>query len=204
MTRLVLASTSRYKRALLARLSIPFDTIAPPVDETPETAESPRDLALRLARLKAESVARDDAVVIGADQVASLDGRLIGKPLTHEAAVAQLASFQGMTVRFHTAACVLDKAPDRAWNHVDTTTVRFRRRPIAELDRYLTLEPAYDCAGGFKAEGLGIALFEAIESVDPTALIGLPLIWLAGALSEAGFDPLRSDGPLSRADPESV
>lgn len=197
MRRLVLASTSRYKRALLARLAIPFETFAPPVDETPDSGESPRDLALRLARLKAQSVihdaARPGAVVIGADQVASLDGRPLGKPESHESAIRQLLSCQGRAVRFHTAAFVLDPAAGRSWQHVDLTTVRFRQRARAEIERYLELEPAYDCAGSFKAEGLGIALFEAIESVDPTALIGLPLIWLAGALSEAGFDPLRAD-----------
>jgi septum formation protein len=187
---LILASTSRYKRALLERLRLPFETTAPPVDETPGEAEPPSALAIRLARLKAESAARPGAVIVGADQVASLDGVPLGKPLSHEAAIRQLAGCQGRAVHFHTAACVFDADLGRQWQHVDTTTVRFRSRPLAEIDRYLSLEPAYDCAGGFKAEGLGIALFEAIESEDPTALIGLPLIWLAGALNEAGFNPL--------------
>lgn len=191
MTALVLASASRYKAALLARFGLPFETASPRVDETRAPGEAPSELAERLARHKAEAAARPDALVVGADQVASLDGRVLGKPLTRARALAQLGDCQGREVEFHTAACVLDTQRGRSWRHLDVTTVKFRRLPQAALACYIEREPAYDCAGGFKAEGLGIALFEAIESTDPTALIGLPLIWLAGVLREAGLDPLR-------------
>jgi septum formation protein len=191
--RLILASTSPYRRELLNRLGLPFDTAAPGIDETPRPGESPAELAGRLARSKALAVT-DDAVVIGSDQVAALDGKPLGKPGSHARALEQLESFQGREVLFHTAVCVQEHHGRTLQEHVDVTRVRFRRLPGPALDRYLRLEPAYDCAGGFKSEGLGVALFEAIESSDPTALIGLPLIWLAAALREAGLDPLAPDG----------
>lgn len=192
MPRLILASSSRYRRELLDRLGLPFETAKPFVDETPDPGELPAALAARLARAKSEALARPGAIVIGSDQVASLDGRLLGKPGTRENAIEQLLECQGKQVVFHTAVCI-DLDAGREWHeHIDQTRVRFRELTRAELECYLEKEPAYDCAGGFKAEGLGIALFEAIESHDPTALIGLPLIWLAGALRAAGLNPLAS------------
>ena len=190
MKALILASSSHYRRDLLARLGLPFEISAPVVDETPEPGELPAALSARLARSKAKSIHRANAIVIGSDQVASLDGRALGKPGNHQAAVEQLQACQGHEVVFHTAVCVAADHGRRLQEHVDLTRVRFRQRTRAELSHYLEREPAYDCAGGFKAEGLGIALFEAIESHDPTALIGLPMIWLAGALRAAGLDPL--------------
>lgn len=190
--RLILASTSPYRRELLNRLGLPFETAAPGVDEAPLPEESPAELASRLARAKALAVRDPDAVVVGSDQVASLEGRPLGKPGSHAKAVAQLELFQGREVLFHTAVCIA-AGPDRdLQQHVDLTRVRFRRLPRADLDRYLRLESAYDCAGGFKAEGLGVVLFEAIESSDPTALIGLPLIWVTAALRNTGLDPLAA------------
>jgi septum formation protein len=190
MTTLVLASGSRYRRELLERLQLPFATRAPDIDETPEPAEHPAALAARLALAKATRIAEPGTIVIGSDQVASLDGELLGKPGTHAAALAQLRRCQGREVIFHTAVAVY--RPDSAdlHEHVDLTRVTFAQLDDASLERYLALEPALDCAGGFKVEGLGIALFESVESRDPTALIGLPLIWLAGALRACGLDPI--------------
>jgi 7-methyl-GTP pyrophosphatase len=188
--RLVLASTSPYRRKLLARLGLEFDVHAPGVDETERAGESADGLAARLAAAKADSVAAPDAIVIGSDQVASLDGRILRKPESHARALAQLVDCQGRDVVFATAAVVIDRAGGRRWQTIDRTTVSFARRDRAALDRYLRRAEPYDCAGGFKAEGLGIALFTKIESADPTALIGLPLIWIAAALTKAGLDPL--------------
>jgi 7-methyl-GTP pyrophosphatase len=190
LPQLILASTSPYRRTLLARLGLPFDSVSPDADETPIAGEAPRSLALRLARLKAGSVTAEDALVIGSDQVAELDGAVLGKPGARDRALAQLEACQGRAVVFHTAVAVHSTRTGALEAHVDTTRVRFARRARAELERYLDREPAFDCAGGFKAEGLGVALFEAIEASDPTALIGLPLIWLARSLRNAGLDPL--------------
>ncbi len=189
---LILASTSRYRRELLARLRVPFAARSPHVDEHIPADEPPAMAAARLALAKAEAVARDvDAVVIGADQIPSLDGRILRKPGHHRAALEQLEACSGRTVIFHTATAVLDRAHGRVWQTLDLTEVDFTRLDRAALDRYLTLETPYDCAGGFKAEGLGIILFSAIRSRDPTALIGLPLIWVAATLRAAGLDPLQ-------------
>lgn len=186
MPRLILASTSAYRRALLERLGLPFDTARPDVDETPLPDESPAALAVRLARAKAEAVAAGDAWTIGSDQVAELDGRPLGKPGTPENAVAQLRAMSGHEVRFHTALCLA--GPDgRRLAHLDLTVVRFRTLHADEIARYVERERPLDCAGSFKCEGLGIALFEAIDNHDPTALIGLPLIATARLLREAGF-----------------
>ena len=192
---LVLASTSPYRRELLGRLGLRFDVRAPTTDETALAGEPPERMAERLAAAKAASIAARDAIVIGSDQTASLDGRLLRKPGRHDVALAQLEAAQGKTVVFHTAVHVLDTAVGRSWSHVDRTEVRFARRGRDELERYLEIEQPFDCVGSFKAEGLGVVLFESIESRDPTALIGLPLIWLAAALKNAGLDP------LARADP---
>lgn len=188
MTRLVLASTSSYRRELLARLRLPFDVARPDVDETPRPGEAPAVLAMRLARAKAEAVAalEPGAWVLGSDQVADLDGEPIGKPGHHAAAVAQLRRMAGRRVHFHTAVALA--SPGVATHAaLDTTTVQLRTLDDAEIDRYLAAEPALDCAGGFKSEALGIALFDMVESMDPTALVGLPLIATARLLRQAGF-----------------
>lgn len=185
--RLVLASTSAYRRSLLARLGLDFDAQGPGVDESPAPGEAPGMLARRLARAKAEAVAvlAPDAWVIGSDQVAELDGNGLGKPGGQDAAVAQLRAMSGRDVIFHTAVCLC--RGDAAHEAIDRTLVRFRDLDRREIDRYVEVERPFDCAGSFKSEGLGIALFEAIESRDPTALVGLPLIATARLLREAGF-----------------
>jgi septum formation protein len=185
--RLLLASTSPYRRELLSRLHLPFECLSPRVDETPLPGESPADLALRLAGEKAAEVhAREpDAFVIGSDQVADLDSRVLGKSGDFETAVAQLRAMSGREVAFHTALCII--GPEFRESAVDTTRVRLRDLGDDEIVRYLEAEPAFDCAGSFKAEGLGISLFESIDSRDPTALVGLPLIATARLLRKAGF-----------------
>lgn len=191
MPELVLASTSRYRRELLARLRIPFDVQSPDVDESPRPAETPAALAERLALAKAQAVAagRPQAVVIGSDQVADLDGEPIGKPGSHERAIAQLRRLSGRSVQFQTAVAVV--APGFAAVERVAVAVRFRSLSDAEIERYLRLETPYDCAGSAKSEGLGIALLEAIDSSDPTALIGLPLIATARLLARAGYRVLE-------------
>ena len=192
--RLILASTSRYRRELLARLGLPFEVEAPGVDETPAPGVAPGDLAERLARAKAEAVAERhrDAVVIGSDQVAELDGLPVGKPHTHERAVAQLRAMSGRRVVFHTAVSVVRRDRGYARGLLALVAVTFRTLSDAEIEHYLRTEQPYDCAGSAKSEGLGIALLAAIESDDPTALIGLPLIRTCTLLREAGLDPLAS------------
>ena len=185
---LVLASTSPYRRELLARLRLPFDAERPEVDETPHPGESPAALVTRLASAKAAAVAvrRPGDWVIGSDQVAELDGAPLGKPGGREQAIVQLAAMSGRAIAFRTAVTVV--GPDgRQLSALDTTTVRFRSLGRDEIARYIDAEQPFDCAGSFKSEGLGIALFDAIESRDPTALIGLPLIATASLLREAGF-----------------
>lgn len=185
---LVLASTSRYRAQLLERLRLPFETARPEVDETPHAAEPPATLALRLATAKADAVARlrPQAVVIGSDQVASCDGRLLGKPGSRDAAIAQLQGMSGREVMFLTAVAV--SCPGAAAGQaLDTTLVRFRPLSDDAIARYVDAEQPWDCAGSFRCEGLGIALFDAIESHDPTALVGLPLIATARLLRAAGF-----------------
>jgi septum formation protein len=192
MSRLVLASTSRYRAELLGRLGLPFDREAPGVDESARPAEAPRHLAVRLARAKAEAVAarHPGAWCLGSDQVAVLGEEVLGKPMTVERCVAQLMAASGREVLFLTATSLANTDDPFLREHVDETRVRFRELGEAEIGRYVEIEKPLDCAGGFKCEGLGIALFERIESSDPTALIGLPLIWVAQALREAGLDPL--------------
>lgn len=191
MPTIILASTSRYRRELLARLGLPFEAIGPGTPEEELPGEAPAAMALRLALAKAHSIARPDALVIGSDQVASLDGRLLRKPGTPEVAVAQLEACQGRSVLFHTAVALVDTRSGAVAEHVDRTEVRFRKLATSALAAYVRLEQPLDCAGSFKSEGLGVALFEGISSDDPTALIGLPLIWLAEALRSRGADPLQ-------------
>jgi septum formation protein len=189
---LILGSTSRYRRELLQRLRLPFGVERPEVDETPRPGEAPADLALRLSIEKARAVAarRPQAIVIGADQVADLDGEAIGKPGTHERAVDQLTRMSGRTVVFQTALAVVRLATGFERALLAPVRVRFRRLSATEIERYLRLEEPYDCAGSAKSETLGIALLESIESDDPTALVGLPLIRTAQLLRQAGLDPL--------------
>lgn len=184
---LVLASTSPYRRELLARFGRPFATVRPEVDESPRPGEPPLALALRLAEAKAATVARlhPEARVIGSDQVADLDGTPLGKPGGREAAIAQLLAMSGRSVAFRTAVAVA--AGGDVSSAIDTTLVRFRLLERGEIERYVDLERPFDCAGSFKCEGLGIALFEAIETTDPTALVGLPLIATAGLLRRSGL-----------------
>ena len=185
--RLVLASTSRYRRELLGRLGLPFLTDAPGVEELAGEDETPLDLAERLAREKARAVAARHAaaVVIGSDQVADLDGRALGKPGTPERAFEQLRDCSGREVVVHTAVCVAGAGREVAF--VDRTVVHFRVLSDDEIRRYVDIEQPWDCAGSFKSEGLGAVLFKAISNDDPTALIGLPLIALARALREFGY-----------------
>jgi len=191
--RLILASSSAYRRDLLSRLHLHFEAIAPHVDETPLPGEAPEATALRLARAKAQAVStlQPGALVIGSDQVATLDGEQIGKPGNHANALAQLQKMRGREVVFHTALCLWDGrvADPVAAAQVENVQVfvRFRDLPDAELDAYLRIEQPYDCAGSAKNEGLGIALLERIGSTDPTALTGLPLIALTGMLRRAGM-----------------
>jgi septum formation protein len=192
--RLVLASTSRYRRELLGRLRLAFDTESPEVDEAARPGEKPAAIAERLAEEKARAVAarHPGAVVIGADQVAELDGEAIGKPGTHANARAQLRRMSGRTVVFHTAVRVLCLARGFDAGFLVPVRVRFRPLDEEEIERYLRTEQPYDCAGSAKCETLGIALLEAIESDDPTALVGLPLIRTSELLRRAGIDPLRA------------
>ena len=184
---LILASTSQYRRELLERLRIPFEVISPQVDETPLASESTLELALRLAHAKASAVAKlnPHAWVIGSDQVADLCGAAIGKPGNFERALAQLQLMRGATVTFHTALCLMKG--DTQTTLSIPTEVTFRKLSDDVLESYLIAEEPYDCAGSAKSEGLGISLLESIQSDDPTALIGLPLIALTGLLRDAGF-----------------
>ena len=189
---LILASTSRYRRELLGRLALPFDVQAPNVDETPLPGEPPAQIARRLALAKAREVAQrfPGAVVIGSDQVADLHGEPVGKPGSHERARAQLRAMSGRSVVFHTAVAVVCAGTGHAGDALVPVTVRFRHLTDAEIERYLRVEQPYDCAGSAKSEGLGIALLDSIESNDPTALVGLPLIQTCALLRAAGLDPL--------------
>lgn len=189
---LILASTSRYRRELLERLRLPFTVRAPEVDEAARPGESPAAAASRLALEKARAVAKTQpaAVVIGSDQVADLDGQAIGKPGTHERAHAQLRAMSGKTLVFHTAVAVVCIARGYEAQSTVPVTVRLRTLGDAEIEHYLRTETPYDCAGSAKVETLGIALLESVESDDPTALVGLPLIRTCELLRAAGIDPL--------------
>lgn len=186
---LILASTSTYRRGLLARLALPFECVAPGADETRLPGEPAELMAGRLARLKAEAVAarHPAAVVIGSDQVALRGADVLGKPGTVERCREQLRASSGREVVFLTAVHVIDGVTGQTEAHIDRTVVQFRALTDAEIDRYIERDAPLDCAGGFKAESLGIGLFDSIESSDPTGLTGLPLAWVAGALRRAGF-----------------
>ncbi|MBK7001604.1 MAG: septum formation inhibitor Maf [Rhodoferax sp.] len=190
--KLILGSSSVYRRELLQRLGIPFSIESPQVDESAQADESPAALAQRLALAKAREVASrfPDCVVIGCDQVADLDGQSLGKPGTHERAVAQLRQMRGKTVVFHTALAVVCLQSGFCQEALAPVRVTFRDLSDAEIENYLQAEPAYDCAGSAKSEGLGIALLARIDSDDPTALVGLPLIRCCQMLRAAGIDPL--------------
>lgn len=186
--RIVLASTSPYRRALLERLRLPFEVKASSVDETPLPGETARDIALRLAQAKARAVAPSSpaALVIGCDQVAALAGTCLGKPGNHANAVAQLKAMRGKTVLFHTALALFNTESAVMQTAEVPTTVHFRRYSDSEIERYLELERPYDCAGSAKIEGLGIVLVERVNCDDPSALIGLPLVQLADMLRREG------------------
>jgi len=195
MRPLILASTSPYRAALLERLGLAYEVIASSTDETAAPNEAPDELARRLAEQKAQTVAASlqspDAIVIGADQTAALDRTLLRKPGDRATAFAQLAACRGRSVSFYTAVTIIDCRANDARYHLDTTEVRFAQRSDAELERYIDLEQPLDCAGSFKAEGLGIALFESVSTRDPTAIVGLPLIWVASTLRDLGLSALQ-------------
>lgn len=186
---IVLASSSRYRRDLLDRFLSDFESVSPDVDESPTPGMDGRALAAALARRKAEAVSSNhrDALVIGADQLAVLDERVLGKPGDHQTAIEQLMAASGKTVHFLTAVCILDPVSRTRSEHIDETTVRFRQfdRRLAEI--YLHHDKPYDCAGSFRIEGAGFVLFQSVQTDDPTALVGLPMIWVAGRLSELGY-----------------
>jgi septum formation protein len=186
---LVLASGSVHRRQLLERLGLPFECAPPGVDEAPLAGESPAALATRLARAKALAVARErnDAIVIGSDQVALRGEQVLGKPGDAERCRAQLAASSGCELTFLTAVCVVAAGGAQTFEHIDRTIVQMRVLDHAEIARYVAQDRPWDCAGGFKAESLGVALVNRIETVDPTALTGLPLIWLAGVLRDCGL-----------------
>lgn len=189
MPELILASTSPYRRSLLERLGLAFTALPPQASEDTLPGELPPDRALRLAVAKAQAIASrvPEAVVIGSDQVAAVGSKILDKPGDAVRCRAQLTAASGSSARFHTACAVIAPRAGIRMVHIDTTTVFFRSLTAQEIERYVEREQPFDCAGGFRAEGLGISLFESIESRDPTALIGLPLIWLACALRRAGF-----------------
>jgi septum formation protein len=196
---LILGSTSRYRRELLQRLQIPFDVAAPDVDETPLVDETPRGLAERLALAKARAVASafPHAVVIGSDQVADLNGLPLGKPGSHERAVIQLRQMRGQTVIFQTAVAVVCRESGFEQSSLAAVRVKFRDLSDSEIENYLRAEQPYDCAGSAKSEGLGIALLESIESDDPTALVGLPLIRTCKMIQAAGVALLTNHNKVT-------
>ena len=187
---LILASTSAYRRLLLQRLRLPFEVVAPEADETPLPREPPIRTALRLAELKARNVGQtfSRGLIIGSDQVAALGEEPLGKPGTHDAAAKQLMAMRGRSVVFHTAVCLFNVASNRIQLENSPTMVHFRNVSEAQIEHYLRVEQPYDCAGSAKIEGLGVALVERIESDDPTALIGLPLIALTTMLKNEGVE----------------
>ncbi|HEX9707492.1 MAG TPA: Maf family nucleotide pyrophosphatase [Steroidobacteraceae bacterium] len=195
--RLYLASASSYRAALLARLGVEFATEVPGIDEAPVPGETPREQALRLARAKAAAVSArvPEAWVLGSDQVAVCAGRIHEKPGDALRCREQLRASSGQTVEFHTAVVLQRRRPQAIHEHVDFTLVHFRALAENEIARYVAIDRPFDCAGGFRSEGLGATLLQSIETRDPASLIGLPLIWVAQALREAGLDPLARAQP---------
>lgn len=189
---LVLASTSPFRRELLGRLGLAFDTVAPDTDETPWPGEQPQHLVTRLAEAKARAVVGrfPSSVIIGSDQVACIDGAVLGKPGTRDAAIAQLRRASGRAVEFFTGLCVLDAESGEVWTIVEPFRVHFRQLTDEQIAHYLEREAPFNCAGSFKSEGLGIALFRRLEGDDPNALVGLPLIRLTEMLYQAGVPVL--------------
>ncbi len=186
---IVLASSSIYRRGLLDRFLGEYEAVSPRVDESDDGTELPEHLAARLAREKAEAVSSThrDALIIGADQVAVLDDQVLGKPGDHQRAIEQLLAVSGRSLQFLTAVCVLDPAGRTRHEHIDRTAVRFRQFDLRLAETYLRHDEPYDCAGSFKIEGAGFVLFESVQTDDPTALIGLPMIWLAETLRKLGY-----------------
>jgi septum formation protein len=187
--RIVLASTSRYRRGLMDRFLTDFEDVSPDVSEDNGEGLAPDALATALARRKAEAVSAQarDSLIIGADQLAVLDGMVLGKPGNHQKAVEQLLAASGKTVRFLTAVCILDPVSRTRYEHLDTTTVQFREFDRRLAEAYLRIDEPYDCAGSFKLEGAAFVLFESLQTDDPTALIGLPMIWVADRLLSLGY-----------------
>ncbi len=186
---IVLASSSIYRRGLLDRFLGEYEAVSPRVDESDDGTELPEHLAARLAREKAEAVssAHRNSLIIGADQIAVLDGQVLGKPGDHQRAIEQLLAVSGRSLQFLTAVCVLDPAGRTRHEHIDRTAVRFRQFDLRLAETYLRHDEPYDCAGSFKIEGAGFVLCESVQTDDPTALIGLPMIWLAETLRKLGY-----------------
>jgi len=190
--KLILGSSSPYRKKLLQRLPVSFECFSPDIDETPLNNETPDDLVERLSIEKAKEVAKNfqDALIISSDQIAIFDNQILGKPGTHEKAIAMLSAFSGHTVRFETGLCVLNTNTGHYQYKSIPTLVHFRALSNQTIERYLELDKPYQCAGSFQAEGLGVVLFDRLESKDPSALIGLPLIELTSMLTAEGFDVL--------------
>lgn len=186
---ILLASSSPYRRGLLDRFLAEFEAVSPDVDESNSEGLGPGDLARHLARAKAEAVSASsrNALIIGADQLAVLDGQVLGKPGSHQKAVEQLLAASGKSVTFLTAVCILDPVTRKRYEHTDETVVHFREFDRRLAEAYLRLDEPYDCAGSFKLEGAGFLLFESVKTDDPTALIGLPMIWISDRLLELGY-----------------
>lgn len=194
---LILGSSSKYRKELLSRLQWPFECVSPDIDESPHQNEAPLDLSLRLAQEKAKHVSmlHPRAIVIGSDQVADLNGQPLGKPLSHEKAQAQLSEMSGQTVMFHTSVCVCCQESGFSQSFVSSVKVVFKVLTPQMIESYLQKDKPYDCAGSAKSESLGVALLERIESDDPSALVGLPLIQTTSLLAKAGLDVLSSPHP---------
>jgi septum formation protein len=187
--RIILASSSSYRRGLLDRFLDNYETITPDVDESNDQGLTPEELATYLARKKAEAIAINarNALIIGADQLAVRDDQVLGKPGDHQKAVEQLLAASGKAIKFLTAICILDPVTRTRFEHTDVTTVRFRQFDLRLVEAYLRHDAPYDCAGSFKLEGAGFVLFESVQTDDPTALIGLPMIWLADRLLQLDY-----------------